>query len=105
MQSAHHQVSERALLVWREEALRLCLEVYGDCCWAMVYAALRKVSVEYWLTDIRAIARSVMADLQASYPELNGHRLRKQRERADATTVWKKVRQLAIHQINVNINK
>jgi len=46
MRSEHHQVAERALLVWREESLRLCLEVYGDECWPILLKTLRTVSDE-----------------------------------------------------------
>jgi len=130
MQSEHHQVAERALLVWREESVRYCLEVYGDRCWPMVYAGLKRVSEEYWLTDIRAIAKSVMGELQREHPEMREMMERGRcgmgRGRSVSVRVrsvkaneeqmarakgkeregrWKKVRQLAIHQINVNINK
>jgi len=120
MRSEHHQVAERALLVWREESVRLCLEVYGDECWPILLEGLRTVSEEYWLSDIRAIAKSVMAELQREYVEvremcqMSGQgrgrsvsvRVRsvkgKEREREGR---WKKVRELAVHRIEVNINK
>merc|ERR1719411_821131 len=68
MRSEHHQVAERALLVWKEESIKLCLEVYGSKCWTIVYAALKRMAEQYWLPEIRNITRSVIADLQATNP-------------------------------------
>ena len=69
MASEHHQVAERALLIWKEDAIKLCLEVYGTKCWSMVYGALKRMAEQYWLQEIRNITRNVIADLQATNPE------------------------------------
>ena len=119
MFSEHHQVAERALLIWKEESLRLCLEVYGDLCWSFVYNTLRKMSEKYWLSDIRNICKNVIHDLQISNPEFFGvsnvakaklDRIRKSQakvKRNERDNRWKQLRQLAVvqgtnyHAINV----
>ena len=69
MASEHHQVAERALLIWKEDAIKLCLQVYGAKCWSIVYGALKRTAEQYWLQEIRNITRNVIADLQATNPE------------------------------------
>jgi len=119
MFSEHHQVAERALLIWKEEPLKLCLEVYGDQCWSLVYNTLRKMSEKYWLSEIRNITKNVIRDLQVSNPEFFGvscvakaklQRIRKSQaktKRKERDNRWKQLRQLAVaqgtnyHAINV----
>eukprot|EP01084_Bolivina_argentea_P086085 155605_1 len=119
MFSDHHQVAERSLLIWKEESLKLCLEVYSDKCWPVLYQTLNKMTQKYWLIEIRNIAKSVINDLQITNPQffhqkqLQIYKLDRQRKydekskRKEREGRWKKVRQLAIHQINNinNINK
>lgn len=113
MFSDHHQVAERALLIWKEESLKLCLEVFGDKCWSTVYSTLKKMTEKYWLIEIRQITKTVITDLQSTNPEFfksstvskmyKMERLRKfdeKSKRKEREGRWKKVRQLAIHQIN-----
>jgi len=114
MFSEHHQVAERALLIWKEDSMKLCLEVYGDKCWSTVYNALKKMNEKYWLIEIRNITKSVINDLQSTNPELFNNsyvikakldRTKKSDEkskRKEREGRWRKVRQLAIHQININ---
>eukprot|EP00484_Ammonia_sp_Unknown_P000471 CAMPEP_0197023346 /NCGR_PEP_ID=MMETSP1384-20130603/4052_1 /TAXON_ID=29189 /ORGANISM="Ammonia sp." /LENGTH=496 /DNA_ID=CAMNT_0042451543 /DNA_START=76 /DNA_END=1566 /DNA_ORIENTATION=+ len=114
MFSEHHQVSERALLVWKEDSLRLCLEVFGDKCWSTVYSALKKLSTTYWLPDIRNISKSVLIGLQSTNPQFFKsytstkyiQKLEKRQKfdenykRKERENKWRQVQQLAIHQIN-----
>jgi len=101
MQSPHHQVSERALLIWREEPLKLCLEVYGEKCWSFVHKTLRKVADSYWLPEIRNLSKNIILELQTSNPQL--FRIRKvtkidasaQKKKA-RDNKWKQLRQLAV---------
>ena len=65
----HHQVAERALLIWKEDSIKLCLEVFGDKCWSTVYSTLKKMTEKYWLIEIRQITKTVIADLQSTNPE------------------------------------
>lgn len=69
MFSPHHQVSERALLIWKEDSLKLCLDVFGDQCWSTVHTTLQNMTEKYWLPDIRQVAKNVLADLQRTNPE------------------------------------
>ena len=69
MFSDHHQVAERALLIWKEDSLKLCLEVFGDKCWSTVYSTLKKMTEKYWLIEIRQITKTVINDLQSTNPE------------------------------------
>eukprot|EP01084_Bolivina_argentea_P083070 150415_1 len=112
MFSHHHQVAERALLIWKEESLKLCLEVYGDKCWSILYNTLKRMTEKYWLVEIRNIARSVINDLQHTNPHFFNTsyvvkaRLDRSRKSDEKTKRrarecrWQKVRQLAIQQIN-----
>jgi len=116
MQSQHHQVAERALLIWKENSVKLCLEVYGTKCWTMVYGALKRMAEQYWLQEIRNITRNVIADLQATNPEffrrsfvskIRLDRSRRARtddkhKRREREGRWRRVRQLAVHQINIH---
>jgi len=114
MFSDHHQVAERALLIWKEDSLKLCLEVYGDKCWSTVYNTLKKMNEKYWLIEIRNITKSVINDLQSTNPELfnNSYVIKAKMDRTKKSDEkskrkeregrWRKVRQLAIHQININ---
>jgi len=116
MASPHHQVAERALLVWKEDAVKICLEVYGAKCWPMVYKALKRTAEQYWLKEIRNITRNVIADLQATNPELFRRsfaskmrlerprkvRAEEKRQKREREGRWRAVRQLAVHQINIH---
>jgi len=123
--SDHHQVAERALLLWKEQPLKLCLAAMADQCWPTVYGALKEMAKRYWLKELRTIASTVIAELQATNPELFRHRslaLRasakgnrgrragprfaaaggEKHKRREREGRWRRVRQLAIHQININ---
>jgi len=114
MFSDHHQVAERALLIWKEESIKLCLEIFGDKCWSTVYNTLKKMTQTYWLIEIRNITKNVICDLQSTNPEFFNIKLKKTDEkiekieksekskRKEREGRWRRVRQLAIHQININ---
>jgi serine/threonine-protein phosphatase 2A regulatory subunit B' len=113
MQSPHHQVAERAILIWKEETLKYCLELYQHKIWPNLYNTFKKIIESYWLVEIRNITRGVIADLQTSNPEFfDAHCVSKLRadksslktddksRRKERECRWQKIRQLAVSQIN-----
>jgi len=69
MVSPHHQVAERSLMVWRDETVRICVDLHREKIWPSIYAALQHNKERYWLSAIRNINRQIMSDFKRRDPE------------------------------------
>jgi len=66
MISPHHQVAERSLMVWRDETVRICVDLHREKIWPNIYRALQHNKEKYWLSAIRNINRQIMSDFKRS---------------------------------------
>jgi len=64
--SPHHQVAERAILIWREEHIKKL----SNRIWPILYKQLLENSENYWLPLIQNLNRQLIADLKRRYPLL-----------------------------------
>lgn len=69
MTSNHHQVAERSLMVWRDETVRICVDLHREKIWPSIYKALQHNKEKYWLAAIRNINRQIMSDFKRRDPE------------------------------------
>uniref|UniRef100_A0A7S0TGN7 Serine/threonine protein phosphatase 2A regulatory subunit n=1 Tax=Elphidium margaritaceum TaxID=933848 RepID=A0A7S0TGN7_9EUKA len=69
MTSPHHQVAERSLMVWRDETIRICVDLHREKIWPNIYQALQHNKEKYWLSAIRNINRQIMSDFKRRDPE------------------------------------
>merc|ERR1719242_2675700 len=69
MTSDHHQVAERSLMVWRDETVRICVDLHREKIWPSIYKALQHNKEKYWLAAIRNINRQIMSDFKRRDPE------------------------------------
>merc|ERR1712154_734651 len=69
MVSPHHQVAERSLMVWRDETVRICVDLHREKIWPNIYKALQHNKEKYWLSAIRNINRQIMSDFKRRDPE------------------------------------
>eukprot|EP01084_Bolivina_argentea_P216307 367519_1 len=97
--SDHYQVAERSLLIWKHESLKLCLELYSDKCWSILYYTLSQMTQTYWSDATRNIAKIAIDDLPQfvhqkhyKFAELRKYDHSKAKEREFK---WEKIKQLA----------
>jgi len=86
MTSDHHQVAERSLMVWRDETVRICVDLHREKIWPSIYQALQWNKERYWLAAIRNINRQIMSDFKRRDPEFFEKIERQQQSMDIATT-------------------
>merc|ERR1712228_599379 len=84
MVSPHHQVAERSLMVWRDETVRICVDLHREKIWPNIYKALQHNKEKYWLSAIRNINRQIMSDFKRRDPEFF-EKIEKQQQSQDIT--------------------
>jgi len=109
MTSPHHQVAERSLMVWRDETVRICVDLHREKIWPNIYKALQFNKEKYWLSAIRNINRQIMSDFKRRDPEFfekielqqqsqqndSFSESNKQEKISERAARWNKLRQLA----------
>eukprot|EP00483_Globobulimina_turgida_P006512 UN06522 len=110
MVSPHHQVAERSLMVWRDETVRICVDLHREKIWPNIYKALQYNKEKYWLSAIRNINRQIMSDFKRRDPEFfekiekqqqshdvnnNNDQQQKELKKQSREQRWIKLRQLA----------
>merc|ERR1712025_907966 len=62
-------VAERSLMVWRDETVRICVDLHREKIWPNIYKASQHNKEKYWLSAIRNINRQIMSDFKRRDPE------------------------------------
>merc|ERR1712228_1079891 len=77
-------VAERSLMVWRDETVRICVDLHREKIWPNIYKALQHNKEKYWLSAIRNINRQIMSDFKRRDPEFF-EKIEKQQQSQDIT--------------------
>jgi hypothetical protein len=68
MTSTHHQVAERAVLVWREDCVKKLIDIVDSDkidFWPDLYTALKDNQLNYWLPNVRNLCKTVLNEMKS----------------------------------------
>eukprot|EP01084_Bolivina_argentea_P068677 125006_1 len=121
IESTHHQVAERSLMVWRDETIKIYVDLNKQTIWPIIIYTLQQNQKKYWLPAIRDINRQIIIDFKRRDTQLfqiiekqlqsnnNNNITNNKREQSLKKHLrqqkWKKLKKLAQNNKNNNNNK